>query len=1246
MMAFKWLRKVHVCFVIVSTFIVCCSHVMSITRLYFKYQTRTKLTIGFDEMIRIPTVAVCISTDWTGTNLTQLFDNYVRPDAEIMHSGFLWPPRSSDFTKFEFSEEKLSKSEMPKVFTRESFSTGRKKCFSFKFFRSEIQRIIMTSLDQRLLYLLQYDKQQIMLDSFSYYLLSPDHNNTIIDSSRRLSARSYWLTRPYPHYMIQFPHITYQRRKTQLLPAPHDTRCVDYRRSGLQSQLHCLHDCIKHESIRTLHLVPTDVSIFHLNETKVPLISMKQMQNVSVTEKLSNIRESCHEECNNPDCKSEHFKPFNPTMAARNSNRNTSIASYQIFVPIWPDILIETGAAFSFVDYMMEMLNAVSLWTAFCPMELKDIRLEKIAFIWGTIASATKTISCSKRTLKWLVPLLCLTACVYQLQESAFQFFAYKTVSKLSIQIVTEKEVPAITLCHNLRFRMEKVPRNITLAEHFLLFTSAQYLAIQSETKDGRTEHFLKSNEACNTFYPTSKHVITTNPRDKMYTVSLWNRTKYEQLKYHVSLHDVDHRIHGQYDSFTFLIAADWSYITIFFTAFHKKLLPPPYETSCRDYNSSTKFQSQEHCIESCAIRLSLDQRGVFPLFVSAAYDPLLVPFDHHINLTILLMLRQSCRSVCLHKDCQTTTFTSRTATADIDGTSPRIAVSGSTELSYRTESVAATDAVTFVTNFLGCIAFWTGVCPFGVLLSQQILSIFKRPAFPHLSHPCYVCIVVMLSAAAYAYQVFAMADEYFKYGTTNTIRFQSHVEQDTFSLTICYEFPSNRTNQLTKLNISNTVSLLEVTDPYIPIIQRIEETRLTLIHYTIFGLLCHSIRVDEKHDSISHPLPKETQIRSTRKPKFNNNAPRVAIQMTHFLWKKLVKERNEVYLSMADSNDKLYNPYNNFVLMTPVKRSCSSLEYQTIVKDNMPAPYDTQCMIHFDGDRIVSSNDCFHSCYSYLIIKKRKRFPFDSPRLLTVWNASFEFPSLHQVDEIFEREDEKRSCSKRCGNDCLQVNYYLRKLTMPQISRLKTFIISSSDEEIRITHSASISFWDLLSVMLNGASFYFSFCPATLLLSHWLWSRVTPARVAPERAELAEGTEMDEQPRVSVRQEADPEIGTRSRTARVSLEPKQEGTGMHQLPAASKQQLNDDEERSASMSKTIPSASVIPDQVAPENGEKETEVRQLDAYIQQVVDESDESGSLTNTNTTVSHEDGHVSISVNPRQRWKQLRVAWAAKP
>ena len=370
------------------------------------------------------------------------------------------------------------------------------------------------------------------------------------------------------------------------------------------------------------------------------------------------------------------------------------------------------------------------------------------------------------------------------------------------------------------------------------------------------------------------------------------------------------------------------------------------------------------------------------------------------------------------------------------------------------------------------------------------------------------------------------MAEGYFKYTTTNTIKFQSDVDhRDTFALTICYDFPTNRTDKLMKLNISNTFSLLKIRDrSFIPLHERgSEETELTLMHYKIFKLLCHSIRADETRNII-FPEQSDSLIQSSsKKSKFNDV---IVIAISSFLQEKLMKQWEEpVYLSMSSEKDRLYNPHNTLARVTPFinfKLLSSSLDYKVLVKENMPAPYDTQCMHHVDEERIISSNDCFHYCYSSLFMKKYHLFPFDSPRQLNTWNASFEFPILSQAHNLTGREDERIGCIKRCGNDCTQVNYYLTEQPVYRKSNVRTFVISGPDEEILITHSASISFWDLLSVMLNGASFYFSFCPATLLLSHWLWSRVTPARVKPEN-EVQE-TEMNQVPALIIQQRDDPD--------------------------------------------------------------------------------------------------------------------------
>ena len=1072
-----------------------------------------------------------------------------------------------------------------------------------------------------------------MLDSFDYYLLSPDLNNTIIDCSSQLSTASHVRTPGTSLYfqlrsfifLTQYPIITYQRRETLLLSPPHNTRCMDYRRVGLESQLHCLHDCLKHQSIQTLRLVPTDVSIFRVNETIVPLISEEQMLNVSIRESLSVIRSSCREKCQNPNCRDESFKPFNPTFSYYDIYANSTNATFSISVPNWPDILIETGIAFRFVDYMMTLLNAVSLWTALCPMDLKKLRFEKIKLNIGTFSFVKKMLPLPSRAWKWLVTLLCLSACLYQLQESAVQYFEYKTVSKVLIQMVTKRNPPAITLCT----RVIKLSDHKTLTEAFEFGFNTNKLVMQEDQRSGRTEHFLKSYDQCSSFYPSIRHVSTYNPQEKLYTFSLWNGTKYDAGEYTVIMHDPNQQIHGKYDSYTLMEVIKYKYFTIFFTAFKNKFLPPPYETYCRDY-SATKFQSQDHCIESCAISLSLDQRGVFPLFVSPAYDPLPVAYDQHFNLTILTMLRKSCESFCRHQDCQKITFTTRYGVITIPELNLRLAVSDSTEFSFHTESVAAIDPITYGTKFLGSIAFWTGICPFGVFFSEKILSVLKRPALPNLSYRCYVSVVVMLSAAAYAFQVFMMAGEYFKYGTANTIAFQSKVGQESVSLTFCHDFLSNQTDQLSSLDTSNTFSQIVIDDrSFIPPHERGSQTAqqetLILLHYKIFGLLCHSIRIDETHRYSSYKLSKDLQVAVENKIQSSDDSL-VRVGIAPHLQNNLMNRRvGHAYLSMSSKTDMLYNSNNNFVPISShgyLGHNASTLDWRVVEKKNMPAPYDTQCKHHVDGDRIITSNECFHSCYSSISMKKYALFPFDSPRQLMARNTTFEFPFMGQADKLIGREDERQTCIRRCGNDCQQVNYYLRELTLPAVSKFRTFVIIGRGEKIAITHSAAISFWDLVSVMLNGASFYFSFCPATLLLSHWLWSRMIPTRVEPEN-ELEE-TEMDQLPNVSIQQRDDVDEESKS--------------------YSNTKQLVTNENKQACMSNDASRlrhgrheflSRVTPARFSPVSKLLDTD------RIQQEIGAA-ESGFVTNAQTSASHENGQVSFSVrNPDL--KNVRVAWA---
>ena len=69
---------------------------------------------------------------------------------------------------------------------------------------------------------------------------------------------------------------------------------------------------------------------------------------------------------------------------------------------------------------------------------------------------------------------------------------------------------------------------------------------------------------------------------------------------------------------------------------------------------------------------------------------------------------------------------------------------------------------------------------------------------------------IVMVSAAALAYQMAATIEEYFHYKTVNTISYKTGLKTDQMSLHLCHEYnKSNQTIELSKLSVSNTFSAL-----------------------------------------------------------------------------------------------------------------------------------------------------------------------------------------------------------------------------------------------------------------------------------------------------------------------------------------------------------------------------------------------------------------------------------------------------
>ena len=88
------------------------------------------------------------------------------------------------------------------------------------------------------------------------------------------------------------------------------------------------------------------------------------------------------------------------------------------------------------------------------------------------------------------------------------------------------------------------------------------------------------------------------------------------------------------------------------YTKFTSKLLPAPYGSMCREYSHNMMFQSQHHCIESCAVHYSIRNNESYPYFMVAVFEPLNISYNFNSKSDRYQETSAFCRSQCPNLDC------------------------------------------------------------------------------------------------------------------------------------------------------------------------------------------------------------------------------------------------------------------------------------------------------------------------------------------------------------------------------------------------------------------------------------------------------------------------------------------------------------------------------------------------------------------------------------------------------------------
>ena len=456
--------------------------------------------------------------------------------------------------------------------------------------------------------------------------------------------------------------------------------------------------------------------------------------------------------------------------------------------------------------------------------------------------------------VKCVIITTCLAACLYQVQVSAVQYFQYPTVTKVTIQSEYPATLPALSVCHQSAsgINAEKFKTLAALLEEDFLKETITYI-----TEPGaRVEYFIRLCRACVSVHPVSKESRINDPRNmtlySLYVESITTTLlEHDRTSFLGFVHDAGRKIYGQYESYFEAFPMSENLISMTSSKFKTRLLLPPHDTDCRDYND-TGFESQHHCIESCAIKHSMDLYGSFPIYVSAAYDALQDPYDTKRNMTRVDHLLDICRSECRQRDCFSTAY-SVTYKEYYSRTGEHIrfgfAIEASTEPIHEITSISTIDLISFIIMILGCISFWTGLCPFALFLSEKLILKSIRHFFSSNATPAYMTLIVSISALAYLYQIFIVSSIYFSYETVNRMEFEEKNSLEIPVLDFCHQYKysadvHNLTMEATLESLKTRSGIEFYTSENM---KHGSHPNITMHQYIVFGLLCHSIRISEE---------------------------------------------------------------------------------------------------------------------------------------------------------------------------------------------------------------------------------------------------------------------------------------------------------------------------------------------------------------------------------------------------------------
>lgn len=172
---------------------------------------------------------------------------------------------------------------------------------------------------------------------------------------------------------------------------------------------------------------------------------------------------------------------------------------------------------------------------------------------------------------------------------------------------------------------------------------------------------------------------------------------------------------------------------------YQSTLLPPPYETMCRDYLLQGLI-SREECFESCLREKSIKRLGKlhYRLHMYSYYqrveERMSQPYrdysvsQDYISKNIQDQIDEDCSIICQQKDCNTRIYIPSIRVSDSIGTTSVIGVKLSFNPIIASETIKTISLIQYITDAASTVGFWFGMSMTGFVDIIKSLTIKVIP--------------------------------------------------------------------------------------------------------------------------------------------------------------------------------------------------------------------------------------------------------------------------------------------------------------------------------------------------------------------------------------------------------------------------------------------------------------------------------------------------------------------------------------